>query len=188
MTGESCLLHACCGPCASASAERLLDAGYGVSLFYSNANMAPAEEWERRLDSLRTAADRLSVSLIVDHTDHRDWLRAVKGYEKEPEGGARCALCFRYSLGRTADWLYRENSRGGGYDFFATTLTVSPHKKSDLIFEIGRTWPEFRPWNFKKRDGYRRSLELSRAWGLYRQDYCGCEFSLAEAEKRRARG
>ncbi len=175
--GEDYLLHACCGPCASASAERLLEEGHGVTLFYSNHNIAPEAEWDRRLEGLRRVAEELSLPLVVDPPDHQDWLRTVRGYEKEPEGGARCALCFRYSLSRTAEQLRRSGPEGQAFDSFATTLTISPHKNFDLISEIGRTWPEFRPWNFKKKDGYRRSLALSREWGLYRQNYCGCEFS-----------
>lgn len=181
LPGESLLLHACCGPCATSSVERLLAADRRVTLFYSNANIAPAAEWEKRLENLRRVAEHFQVPLLVDETDHEDWLRAVRGLEGEPEGGARCRPCFRYSLERTA-----RAAREGGFRGFASTLTVSPHKKSALIFEIGAAWESFEAWNFKKKDGYRRSLELSRRLELYRQDYCGCEFSRVESRKRRA--
>lgn len=140
-------------------------------MYFSNSNLSSEAEYERRLAAAKTVAEHCGVELIADPYDHNAWLEAVKGYENEPERGARCRLCFQFSLTRTA--LMAEKMEMN----FATTLTVSPHKSSKLIFEIGSAWSLFEPWDFKKKDGFRKSVENSKAWGLYRQNYCGCEFS-----------
>jgi predicted adenine nucleotide alpha hydrolase (AANH) superfamily ATPase len=173
------LLHTCCAPCASACVPALRELGHDVTLFFSNANIAPADEYERRLDSVRLLAERLAVPLCVDPARHDEWLReAAAGLEGEPERGARCARCFRYSLCRTRDAALQ-----GGFAGFTTSLTVSPHKRSGSIFDIGRSLDpaRFLAVDFKKRDGFKRSLALSAELGLYRQTYCGCEFSLRRA-------
>ena len=176
------LLHACCGPCASACAPALRSAGHDPALFYSNSNIAPEEEFGRRLDSLRTLARADDLPLHVDPQDREAWEREVaRGRESEPEKGARCALCWRFNLSRTARFA-REN----GYDAFTTSLTVSPHKPSEMVFRAGRAAAAaegvaFLEIDFKKRDGFKKSLERSRALGLYRQNYCGCPYSVREA-------
>jgi len=150
--------------------------GHDVAMFFSNANIAPADEYARRLDAVRLLADRLSVPLCVDETRHDDWLReAACGYEREPEKGARCSRCFRYSLCRTREAMARQ-----GFDAFTTTLSVSPHKHSPTLFAIGQSLDpaRFLAIDFKKRDGFKHSLRLAADFSLYRQSYCGCEFSM----------
>ena len=183
------LLHTCCGPCASACVPALRDLGNEVALFFSNSNIDTEAEFEKRLDNARTLADAEGVELAADAYDHADWLEKVaKGFEDEPEKGARCARCFRYNLARTAAY-----AAAHGYDAFTTSLTVSPHKVSRMVFEAGAdaAWsvsakecggsaaaaPAFLPVDFKKKDGFLRSLRRAAELGLYRQSYCGCEFS-----------
>lgn len=168
---KSLLLHTCCGPCASGCVGTLTETGRVFALFFSNSNLADREEYDKRLAAAKTVADRCGAELIADPYDHEAWLDAVKGLEDEPERGARCRKCFAFSLARTA---LEAEKRGMN---FATTLTVSPHKSSDTIFEIGGAWTDFEPWNFKKNDGFLKSVRNSRDWGLYRQTFCGCEFS-----------
>lgn len=173
------LLHTCCGPCASGCVGTLRDCGRDFALYFSNSNLNSAEEYEKRLAAARTLAAAYGLELEADPYDHAAWLRAVSvlpGYADAPERGARCRLCFAYSLGRTA-----RRAAESGWDF-TTTLTVSPHKNAQTIFAEGRAYPHFEPWDFKKRDGFRKSLEQSRLLGLYRQKFCGCEFSFRSSQ------
>jgi epoxyqueuosine reductase len=170
------LLHTCCAPCASHCAWTLLDSGHDVTLFYSNANIYPHEEWEKRLESVQRLADHYAIPVLVDRPTHDEWLKQVAtGYEQEPERGSRCTRCFNYSLARTA-----AKALEAGFDRFTTSLTVSPHKASAVIFEVGRALSSthFLAMDFKKEDGFKKSLELSKKIGLYRQSTCGCEFSV----------
>ena len=175
------LLHVCCGPCGTACVERLRSEGR-VTLFFSNANIFPPEEYARRLKEARKLAARFDCAFVEDEPRHDDWLAAIRGLEGEPERGARCLRCFEYSLRRAAAY-----ARAHGFDRLTTSLTVSPHKRSPDIFRVGRSvWEAgFLEVDFKKRDGFRRSLRLAEELGMVRQDYCGCEFSLADARKRR---
>jgi predicted adenine nucleotide alpha hydrolase (AANH) superfamily ATPase len=146
-----------------------------VTLFFSNGNISPTEEYQKRLDAVRMLAERLAVPLVVDATDHADWLADVAtGFEAEPEKGKRCARCFRHSLLRTHQEMERQ-----GFDAFTTSLTVSPHKPTPLIFEVGQAIDNarFLVVDFKKNDGFKHSVQLATEIGLYRQSYCGCEFS-----------
>ena len=170
------LLHACCGVCAGHCVPTLAELGFDVTIFYSNSNIAPSSEFLKRLDALNTLAAHFGVPVIVDEPNHSDWLANVaRGFEREPERGARCPRCFAYSLARTAVAM-----RERGFDAFTTTLTVSPHKPSAKIFEIGRALDaeKFLPVDFKKKDGFKHSNEIARELNLYRQCYCGCEFSF----------
>lgn len=169
------LLHTCCAVCASACVERLRLEKIEPVLFFSNHNIAPKEEYNKRLEVARKLAKSWNVELIEDTYDHEAWLGAVKGYEDEPEKGLRCGKCFDYSFVRTA--VYAQEH---GFKHFTSTLTVSPHKISKIIFEIGKKYPAYDAWDFKKKDGFKRSNELSRELELYRQNYCGCEFSLRD--------
>ena len=183
------LLHVCCGPCASACVPALRDLGNEVALFFSNSNIDTEAEFEKRLANARKLAEADGVELVADTYDHAGWYENVaKGFEDAPEKGARCARCFRYSLARTAAWAAEH-----GYEAFTTSLTVSPHKVSPMVFEAGAdaAWgvsakdcggsaaaaPKFLPVDFKKKDGFLRSLRRAAELGLYRQSYCGCEFS-----------
>lgn len=165
------LLHVCCAPCATHSIERLTEE-YEVALFFSDSNISPESEYRRRLQEARRLAQRCQVPLVEDAYNHAAWLEHIRGTEDEPEGGRRCALCFEYNLTRAARY-----ASDHGFDLFTTTLTISPHKSSDTIFDVGRRMGPFLAIDLKKRDGFKRSLELSRQYNLYRQDYCGCEFS-----------
>jgi len=169
------LLHICCAPCATHCVSALNARGHAVTLFFSNANIAPAAEYERRLDAVRTLAGRWALPLVVEETCHADWLADVAaGFEAEPERGLRCARCFRYSLARASRARVEQ-----GLDVFTTSLTVSPHKPSPLLFEIGRSvgGERFLAMDFKAGDGFKDSVRLAAEMGLYRQGYCGCEFS-----------
>ena len=177
------LLHTCCGICAGHCVSLLQSQGHEVVLFYSNANIAPASEFERRLKAVDTLCAHFGVPVIVDTPNHREWLeRVARGFEREPERGARCPRCFRYSLERAA-----QTARERGFDFFTTTLSVSPHKPSKTIFEIGKSVDaeRFLEVDFKKQDGFKKTNTISRSLDLYRQSYCGCEFSLRDALAQR---
>ena len=169
------LLHTCCAPCASHCVLALRDLGHCVTLFFSNANIAPHDEYLRRLDAVQLLAQRLETPLLIDEPDHADWLDSVaRGFENEKEKGARCGRCFRYSLGRTHAAMARD-----GFDGFTTTLTVSPHKHTPTLFQVGRALDaeRFLAVDFKQNDGFKHSLQLTAQRGLYRQSTCGCEFS-----------
>ena len=182
-------MHTCCGPCASACEPALRDLGNEVVLFFSNSNIDTGEEFEKRLAEVRKLAAADGVEVVVDGYDHADWLdKVAKGFEREPEKGARCARCFRYNLERAAAYAAAQ-----GYEGFTTSLTVSPHKVSPVIFAAGQdaAWtvstapcggsssaaPKFLEVDFKKKDGFLKSLRRAKELGLYRQSYCGCEFS-----------
>ena len=151
---------------------------FDTTVFFYNPNILPAEEYEKRLYWLRVLLDRApfaeGVELIVPDRDEPAFWAAARGLEAEPEGGARCTECFELRLGRTA-----RAAKEGGFEFFATTLTVSPHKNAPLINAIGARLGQelgvrWLPSDFKKKDGYRRSIQLSAEYGLYRQAWCGC--------------
>jgi predicted adenine nucleotide alpha hydrolase (AANH) superfamily ATPase len=168
---EQILLHTCCGPCATTCVERLLP-DREVVLFFSNSNIAPEAEYLKRLEHAGKLAGLLNIALREDTYDHQAWLAHVKGLEDEPEGGRRCEKCFAFSLAKTAAM-----AKALGIPAFTTSLSVSRYKSSPVIFSVGKAFETFLPMDFKKRDGYARSIELSRQYGLYRQNYCGCEFS-----------
>ena len=168
------LVHTCCAPCAAPSVEKILLDGRAVTLFYCNSNIHPEAEYLKRLESVRKLAGIMNLIVEEDEYDHAKWLAWISGLESEPEKGRRCAKCFEYSLARTAEVAARH-----GFPNFTTTLTLSPHKVSKVIFGIGAKFPRYLPYDFKKEDGFIRSVKLSDEYGLYRQDYCGCEFSRA---------
>ena len=186
------LLHSCCGPCSTAVIERLLeDGGYSVSVFYYNPNITDEAEYAHRKSEQMRLLEELkkqgqNVEFIDSDYDPERFLEAVKGLEEEPEGGSRCSVCFDLRLRRTAQY-----AKEHGFDCFDTTLTVSPYKNYGVISGIGSRIAEeygieYLSGNYKKQDGYRRSVELSKKYGLYRQHFCGCGFSKAQAEKQRA--
>jgi len=173
------LLHACCGPCSTHCVRTLREAGREPVILYADDNIDTREEWEKRLASLRAFAEAEGVRVIVAPYDPESWARDVAGYESEPEGGARCDRCFLHNLSRAA-----AAAAELGLPSFTTTLTVSPHKNSPRVFAAGRAAAEatsesFEEWNFKKKDGFLDSVRLAKAYGLYRQDYCGCAYSKA---------
>lgn len=179
----SLLLHSCCGPCSSYVLEYLWDK-FDLTVLFYNPNIQPREEYEtRKREQLRLmesyrAQGRPIAYLDCDY-DAPAFSARSHGLESEPEGGLRCRECFSLRLEETA-----KRAVAGGFDYFGTTLTVSPHKNAALINALGlklgeETGVSFLLSDFKKRDGYRRSIALSGVYGLYRQDYCGCAFSRA---------
>ena len=171
------LLQGCCGPCSSYVLE-YLTRYFDVTLLFYNPNIRPEAEYEKRLAALKELLAKMPtatpVKLVEPGWRGGEFMAAVKGLENEPEGGARCAVCFRVRLEETARLAAAE-----GYDFFGTTLTVSPHKNAPMLNAIGEALGErygvrWLPSDFKKRNGYLRSIQLSREYGIYRQEYCGC--------------
>lgn len=165
------LLHVCCAPCSTHAIE-LLKKNYIVTLFFSNSNIDPKEEYDKRLKNANIIAKLHNLTLIEDQYNHKAWQASTKKYKDEPEKGKRCKICFNYSLRRTANYAKEHN-----YDLFTTTLTVSPHKDSKLILELGNNYENFLNINLKKQDGFKHSIELTKKHKLYRQNYCGCEYS-----------
>ncbi len=170
------LLHSCCAPCSSACLERIKDY-FDITVFYYNPNLDSKEEFTLRANEQKRLCAELEVKCVIVDYNADEFLSAAKGLESEREGGARCAECFNLRLSKTAVFA-KEN----GFDFFATTLTVSPLKNAKLLNEISEKLAEkygvkHLPTDFKKRGGYQRSIELSREYNLYRQNYCGCAFS-----------
>jgi len=171
------LLHICCGVCAAGVAEKLTGEGHDVVGFFFNPNIHPSAEYERRLDVAEQVSRKMGFPLVVGEYRPRDWLQQTLELRHEPEGGRRCEVCFRMRLVETFRQLPRQ-----GADAFTTTLTVSPHKSAALVNRVGReiSTPMFLERDFKKKEGFKRSIELAKQWGLYRQDYCGCIYSLRE--------
>lgn len=173
---KSVLLHTCCGPCSSACIERLREY-LDVTVYYYNPNVEPMDEYLKRKETQIKLLEELDIPYIDADYDNDYYRASVKGLESEKEGGARCPVCFKIRLKRTA-----EVAKEHGFDYFCTSLTVSPHKNSDIINKIGHAIGEevgikFLYSDFKKREGYKRSIELSKEYDLYRQDYCGCLFA-----------
>lgn len=170
------LLHSCCGPC-SAHVINVLKNDYKLTILYYNPNIDTADEFNHRLAEQKRYCEAVGVKVIEVPYNPAEYEAATVGLENEKEGGSRCRKCFALRLKRTA-----EEAKKGGYDCFATTLTVSPHKNSLVINEVGKEIElaqkiEFIDGNFKKQDGYKKSIELSKQFNLYRQDYCGCKYS-----------
>lgn len=174
--GKKLLLHSCCAPCSSATLERLKDY-FDLTVYYYNPNIDGAEEYALRSTEQKRLCEELDIKCVVNEFNKADFLSIVKGLEKEKEGGARCEKCFYLRLKNTAEF-----AKANGYDYFATTLTVSPLKNAQVINKLGEkiereVGVKYLPTDFKKRGGYLRSIELSKIYNLYRQNYCGCEFS-----------
>lgn len=177
------LLHSCCGPCSSAVIERLSE-DYQVCILYYNPCITDEEEYQLRkenqilfIDKFNENNPNLNIEYFEGDYEPSEYLSLVKGLEAEPEGGARCTLCFKQRLSYCAK-IAKEKA----FDYFATTLTVSPHKNYPLISKIGNEISQiegigFLDMDFKKKAGFQRSIQLSKEYGLYRQDYCGCDFS-----------
>ena len=170
------VLHICCGVCAAGVVERLRLEGHDILGLFYNPNIHPEQEYRRRLEAASVVAKQLNFPLAVAPYLPEEWLSEVSGLENEPEGGRRCEVCYKVRLKKT--YLYMKDN---GWDAFTTTLTVSPHKSADVVNRIG--WQvggdRFLARDFKKKEGFRRATELSKKWALYRQNYCGCIYSMS---------
>ena len=184
------LLHTCCAPCSSYCLEYLLS-HFDITVFYYNPNITEEAEYRHRATEQHRLIEELgrdigrTASFVEGKYDPQRFLEAAKGLEKCPEGGERCEKCFRLRLEEAAQYA-AEN----GFDYFTTSLTISPLKNAPLLNTIGQEMGErygiaFLPSDFKKKGGYQRSIELSEKYDLYRQDYCGCAFSKAEREEQK---
>ena len=170
------LLHACCAPCASSVIERIKD-HFDLTLYFYNPNMDGLEEYSLRANELVRLAERFSVECIIEDYNPSEFYDIAKGLEQQIEGGSRCTECYKLRLDKTA-----KKAKILGFDLFATTLTVSPLKDATRLNQLGKQLEvevgvKYLASDFKKKGGYQRSVELSKEFNLYRQNYCGCEFS-----------
>lgn len=183
----SLLLHSCCGPCSTSVLE-LVSNYFKVTLLYYNPNIYPSDEYYKRLEEQKKVLEkvngRFEIKFLEGRYDPAEYFDAVKGVEHLPEGSQRCFSCYELRLKEAAQFAKDLNM-----DYFATTLSVSPYKNAQTINELGEKIAQeygvkHLPNDFKKKDGYKKSVELSKDWNIYRQDYCGCPFSKREAEER----
>lgn len=179
------MLHCCCAPCASSCIEKLTSC-YDITALYYNPNITDSDEYDKRFNELKKLLELMPLehgaACIGADYDKRVFFDAVKGYESCKEGGERCFICYELRLREAARMAIEQSC-----DYFATTLTLSPLKNAGIINEIGFKLEKeygvsYLPSDFKKRDGYKRSIELSKEYGLYRQNYCGCVFSKNVSE------
>lgn len=177
----SLLLHSCCAPCSSYTIKYLSDY-FNITVLYYNPNISPREEYEKRkaeqLRLIRSMPVKYEVNFLDCEYDCSEFFNIAKGYENCREGGERCFRCYRLRLEKTA-----EIAKQKGFDYFCTTLSISPLKNAQKINEIGfdiqnKTGIKWLPSDFKKKEGYKQSIELSREYDLYRQNFCGCIFSM----------
>ena len=195
MHGKKLLLHSCCAPCSSyvlVYLSRYLE----ITVFYYNPNITEHPEYQKRMHEQKRLIDELNkermegemrfpIHVMESDYEPETFWRIAKGHEDDPEGGARCFACYGLRLQKTA-----EMAAEGGFDYFTTTLSISPLKNAEKLNEIGKKCGEscgvpYLPSDFKKKNGYLTSIELSRKYQLYRQDYCGCIYSAAEREKQK---
>lgn len=170
------LLHICCGVCAGSVVQRLRDDGFEVTGYFYNPNIYPQKEYEQRLAVVRQASQLLNFTLVEGLYEDSAWQERIQGLEAEPEGGKRCQVCFRVRLQKTA-----EKAKELGIEHIASTLSVSPHKNAQEINQIGsEVCAGFLPYDFKKQDGFKKTMDYAKEHNFYRQHYCGCEYSMKE--------
>jgi predicted adenine nucleotide alpha hydrolase (AANH) superfamily ATPase len=177
------LLHICCAPCATYVVQ-VLSKDYEVTGYFYNPNIYPEEEYFQRLNEMKRIAEDFHITLLDAPYDPMNWFALTKGLEHEPERGTRCERCFYMRLEETAEKAKKE-----GFDIFATTLSISPYKNASVLNRIGQSLSErydiaFLPADFKKNDGFKKSVELCKKYNLYRQDYCGCIYSKKRTPSR----
>lgn len=179
-------LHSCCAPCSSYVLE-YLSRFFEITVFYFNPNIAPEEEYRKRVEEQKRLIEQLPavhpIRFVEGRYEPEEFYQRVKGLEQEPEGGARCRVCFALRLEETA-----RLAAEGGYDYYTTTLSISPLKNAQILaqtaLEMGEKWGvSWLPSDFKKKEGYKRSIQLSADYNLYRQNYCGCVFSRPKENK-----
>ncbi len=186
-TKPSLLLHACCAPCSSYVLEYLCSF-FDITLLYYNPNISPQSEYDLRAEEIIKISSKFEskIKYIISAYSPQDFLNIAKGLEHEPEGGIRCEKCYKLRLEQTV-----KIAKEKGFDYFTTTLSISPHKNAQKLNTIGKTLSEkynipYLFSDFKKKNGYKRSCQLSEIFGIYRQDYCGCVYSKAEAQNRKS--
>lgn len=180
------LLHACCAPCSSAVLEKLCEI-FDITIFFYNPNISPESEFIFRLDELKRMLPKIEladIDVVAPPYNYTEFLNIANGMEEMPEGGRRCHACYRLRLEKTAGYA-KEN----GFDYFTTTLSISPYKNAQWLNEIGlyegeKQGVKYLFSDFKKDNGYKRSCELSKEFNLYRQDYCGCVYSKRTTEEK----
>lgn len=170
------LLHVCCAPCGAYVISKL-QKDFEITAFYYNPNIYPKSEYQKRLSEFKKYSHKIKLPLIEGKYNNQDWFNLTKGYEKEPERGKRCYLCYRMRLTETARKAQENN-----FDYFTTDLSISPHKDTTKINQIGQELEsqygiKFLEADFKKANGFKKSIELSRKENFYRQNYCGCLYS-----------
>lgn len=186
----SLLIHSCCAPCSSYVLE-YLSQYFDITLLYYNPNISPKSEFDYRVSELKRLVSEMSldkgINIVIPEYNDREFYDEVRGMEDIPEGGERCFKCYEIRLRKALEYA-RENS----FEYFTTTLSISPYKNAEKLNEIGERLAgeyggiKWLPSDFKKRNGYKRSIELSKVYNLYRQDYCGCVYSKAERDKKTA--
>lgn len=179
---KSVLLHVCCGPCAVGSIPKIDD--WDVTLYFANSNINSLEEFNKRFDAAVTVSDHYNSPIVKEEYKHNEWSNYIKGLEDEPEKGKRCLKCFRFSF-----ILAAKKAKELGIPYFTSTLTISPHKNSKAIMEIGEDVAKeygvgFLMVDFCKENGFKLSVDLSKELKLYRQKYCGCEYSMWWLKKK----
>ena len=172
------LLHTCCAPCLTNSIQELQEDGFSPVIYFYNPNIHPNTEYEKRLKELINFCTRKNYEIVIENGDFELWQEACSTLKDEKEGGKRCIECFKMRLEKSAKYAKNNN-----FDYFCTTLTISPHKNTKNINEIGKILEKkyeiaFLEKNFKKNDGFKKSLQLSQENNLFRQTYCGCEYSI----------
>ena len=172
------LLHVCCAPCSSYCLE-YLSKYFDITIFFYNPNIDDEDEYRKRIDEEKRLILQMNLGVRFEEGEYEPQMyhQRIEGHEGDPEGGQRCSICFQMRLDMTA-----KKARDEGYDWFTTSLSISPMKNAMRLCTIGeeaasKYGTKYLPSDFKKRDGYKRSIELSREHGLYRQDYCGCSYS-----------
>lgn len=184
------LLHSCCGPCSTSVIERLKEE-FDLTIFYYNPNIFPEKEYDKRLKEQKRYVKETGLNIVVidgTYKDFEEFDEKIKIFAKEAEGGRRCERCISLRLMKTAQEAKERN-----FDFFASTLSVSPHKNVFFINRIGKNLSEkfgveFMDADFKKKDGYLNSVKISKKHNLYRQNYCGCKYSIKESEELKRKG
>jgi Uncharacterized protein conserved in bacteria len=187
-TKPSLLLHVCCGPCSSNVLKELCG-HFNITIYYSNSNIYPPQEYQRRFQELLSFIKRFNsdfqqdIRVIEDPYNHSEWMSHMYPLKEFPEGSLRCQLCYHLRMRRTFDY-----AKINHYDYWTTVLSVSPHKNSQWINQIGEKWqsdaPRFLYADFKKNNGYLKSTQMTKEYNMYRQNYCGCMFSYEEMLKR----
>jgi predicted adenine nucleotide alpha hydrolase (AANH) superfamily ATPase len=169
------VVHICCGVCAAGVVKTLTEEGHNIVGFFYNPNIYPEKEYLKRLETTRTVARELDFPLVSAPYVPEEWSAKAETFKNEPEGGKRCEVCYEIRLEKTYQYLLAY-----GVDAFTTTLTISPHKRAETVNRIGREigGDSFLARDFKKKDGFLKTNQLARQWGLYHQNYCGCKYSM----------